>query len=89
MFKVISSSWNTKGFELNYLDVFFTFNRSIPIDLSYLGDVATKFKGIVSDRTLLAQLPFVDDINYEMDTIKEEQGSDLVDLNNVGDVNVP
>ena len=89
MFKVISSSWNTKGFELNYLDVFFTFNRSIPIDLSYLGDVATKFKGIVSDRTLLAQLPFVEDVNKEIETIKEEQGNSSVDLNNVGDVNVP
>ena len=77
MFKVISSSWNTKGFELNYLDVSFTFNRSIPIDLSYIGDVAVKLKGIVSDRTLLAQLPFVNDIEKEMETIAEEQGSNI------------
>lgn len=83
MFKVISSSWNTKGIELNYLDVFFTFKRSIPVDLSYLGDVATKFKGIVSDRTILSLLPFVEDVPYEMDTIAEEQGTTTVDLNNV------
>lgn len=77
MFKVISSSWNTKGFELNYLDVFFTFNRSIPVDLSYIGDIATKFKGIVSDRTLMSLMPFVDDVDYEMETMKEEQGDGI------------
>ena len=88
MFKVISSSWNTKGFELNYLDVFFTFNRSIPIDLSYIGDVAVKLKGIVSDRTLLAQLPFVDDIESEMQTIAEEQGNAIVDLDKIVDKKV-
>ena len=88
MFKVICSAWNTKGVPLNYLDLFFTFKRSIPVDLSYLGDVATKFKGIVSDRTLLAQLPFVEDIQYEMDTIAEEQKDDTVNLDKVVDTNV-
>ena len=83
MFKVICSAWNTKGVPLNYLDLFFTFKRSIPVDLSYLGDVATKFKGIVSDRTIFSLLPFVEDVPYEMDTIAEEQGTTNVDLDKV------
>ncbi|WP_425447751.1 phage portal protein [Dethiothermospora halolimnae] len=87
MFKVICSAWNKKGINLNYLDIYFTFNRNIPVDLQYMGEVAGKFKGTISDKTLLSLLPFIDNPDKEIDRIKEER-ADRVDLDKIGDRNV-
>jgi SPP1 family phage portal protein len=79
MWKLICSSWDKRGIKLNYIDIFFEFHRNIPIDLGYVGDTAMKLKGIVSDRTLLSIIPFVDDVDYELKTIAEEM-QDAIDL---------
>lgn len=82
MWKIICSSWDKRGIKLNYIDIFFEFHRNIPIDLLYVGDTASKLKGVVSDRTLLSIIPFVDDVDYELKTIKEEM-EDSIDLDKI------
>lgn len=71
-FKVLCSSWNVRGKKLNYWDIHTHFTRAIPKDLSYLADVVTKLKGIVSDRTLISLMPFVDDVDFEFEQREEE-----------------
>lgn len=71
-FKVLCSSWNVRGKKLNYWDIHMQFSRAIPKDLSYLADVVTKLKGIVSDRTLISLMPFVDDVDFEFEQREEE-----------------
>ena len=71
-FKVLCSSWNVRGKDLKYWDVHFQFSRAIPKDLSYLADVVTKLKGIVSDRTLISLLPFTDDVDFEFEQREAE-----------------
>lgn len=72
MFRILCSAWNIKGVGLDYLDVYFSFTRTLPIDLSYYGEVATKFKGIVADKTLLEMLPMIDDVEYELELQSKE-----------------
>ena len=81
-FKVLCSSWNVRGKDLKYWDIHFQFSRAIPKDLSYLADVVTKLKGIVSDRTLISLMPFVDDVDFEFEQREEELTSTYGQLYN-------
>lgn len=79
-FKLLCDVWRTKdNINLNYLDIFFEYNRNLPVDLQYLSEVAKNFKGIISDRTLLGQMPMIDDVDYELQLIKDEQEDSLTD----------
>lgn len=73
MFKVLCSSFETRGIHLDYLDIYYTFNRNLPNDLSYIVDVANDLQGIVSQKTILELLPVVDNVEYEIEQIKEEK----------------
>ena len=56
-----------------------------------IDDIATKvnsFRGLVSDKTLLGQIPFVDDVDEEIEAMREQKENDAqlynFDLNNEG-----
>lgn len=72
-FKVLCSAWARKNIELNYLHVFWDFKRNVPVDLIYIGDFAQKIKGVHSDRTLLSQIPYIGDVDYELDLMQQER----------------
>jgi len=72
-FKVLCSAWQKKNIDLNYLDIFWEFKRNVPIDLLYISQYASQMKGIHSDRTLLSQIPYIDDVDYEMDLMQQEK----------------
>jgi len=78
-FKVLCSAWKKKNINIDYLDIFWEFKRNIPIDLSYVAEYASRLKGIHSDQTLLAQIPYIDDVNYELDLMRQEQ-EERIDL---------
>lgn len=73
-FKLICGVMNKKELDLklDYLEIFFEFHRSLPQELLYLADVSQKFIGTISDRTRLSLMPFVDDVDYELDVMEEE-----------------
>lgn len=81
-FKVLCSAWSKKEIHINYLDIFWEFKRNLPIDLLYVADFASKLKGIHSDRTVLEQIPYIDDVDYELQLMEEEK-AELIDLDNV------
>lgn len=54
--------------------IMFTFSRSLPTDIGYLAEALPKFAPYVSDRTLMTQIPFVEDVDYEIQ-MKRLEGS--------------
>ncbi|MEI2392197.1 phage portal protein [Priestia megaterium] len=81
-FKVLCSAWKKKNVPLDYLDMHWDFKRNLPIDLSYIAEYASKLKGIQSDRTTLSQIPYIDDVDYELQLMKEESEG-VLDLDKV------
>ena len=57
--------------------IVFTFSRSLPTDIGYLADaLPLNFLPFVSKRTIINQIPFVKDPDYELDLMNLEQGQD-------------
>lgn len=82
-FKVLCSSWGKRSHTTkeDYLQVFFTFKRNIPVDLLSEAQASTQLQGQVSERTRLAALSIVDDPQYELDEmLKETEGIRAIDL---------
>lgn len=78
LFKIVCSGWEIEGLNIDYLDIFYSFKRNLPIDLLYLGEVANKFKGVVSEDTRLGLLNgVVDDIEYEKRKMKEDMEGNI------------
>lgn len=74
-FKVLCSSW-AKRFSVSkddYLQVFYTFTRNIPVDLLNEAQASAALAGLVSERTRLSALSIVDDPQYEIDEMQRER----------------
>lgn len=74
-YKVLCSSWSKRNNLGNddYLKIFFTFKRNIPVDLLNEAQATAALAGFVSERTRLAALPIVDDPQYEIDEMANER----------------
>ena len=60
-----------------FRDIKIDFKRNIPADTTAVVDMITKLNGTVSNATLLAQLPFVSDVDSELEALKEEKASNM------------
>lgn len=60
-----------------FRDIEITFKRNIPEDLTTIIAAINQLKGTVSDETLLAQLPFISDIQAELDRVKEQKFNNM------------
>ncbi|KAA6450962.1 phage portal protein [Bacillus swezeyi] len=74
-FKILFSAWGTKGkvSEDDYLKVWFGFKRNLPANILEEAQITGSLKGQVSEETRLSLLSFVDDVQYELDKMQEEQ----------------
>ena len=54
-----------------------TFTRALPKNLLEISQMVSNLKGIVSQKTLLAQIPFVEDVDEEMAAVKKESEESL------------
>lgn len=59
--------------EVDVSKVVFTFSRSLPTDIGYLADALPKLSPFLSKRTIINQIPFAKDPDYEMDLMNLEQ----------------
>jgi SPP1 family phage portal protein len=57
-------------------DIRITFTRNLPKNLVMYADMVSKLWGMVSKKTLLSQLPFIDNAGTELDQINDEEESD-------------
>ena len=60
--------------EVDVSKIVFTFSRSLPTDIGYLAEALPKLAPYVSKRTIINQIPFVKDPDYETDMMNLEQG---------------
>lgn len=70
--ELICNILNLKGSSYDFSSVSFAFSRNIPNDLNAISDVIIKLKGMVSIETLIAQLPFIEDVQAEMKRLDVE-----------------
>lgn len=61
-----------------FRDISIDFKRNIPEDYTSLIALVNSLKGTVSDATLLAQLPFIDDVNAELEQIKAQKAENMM-----------
>lgn len=66
-----------------------TFSKNLPTDYTNIIDAVVKLKGIVADETILKQIPFVEDVEAEMQKINEqaERDADLYGFKNNAGLN--
>ena len=60
-----------------FRDIDIDFKRNIPEDLTATINMINALKGSVSDATLLAQLPFINDIEAELEAIQEQKAANM------------
>lgn len=63
-----------EGFDWRAIDIIFT--RNIPSNDTDIANMVNTLKDIVSEETLLAQIPFVDDVQNELKKVKQEREED-------------
>ena len=60
-----------------FMDVDIEFKRNIPEDNTSLVNLVNALKGTVSDATLLGQLPFIDDVNEELEALQAQKEANM------------
>jgi len=65
------------GFDWRAIDIIFT--RNIPTNDADIADMINKLEGIVSNETLLAQIPFVEDVEAETERVKQQKEEEKID----------
>ena len=82
--EVICGIASLKLGESAFRDVDISFKRNIPEDTSSTINMINGLRGMVSDATLIAQLPFVTDVNAELAAIAKQKKEE-VSLYSFGD----
>ena len=60
-----------------FRDIEIEFKRNIPADEAALINMINALKGTVSDETLLSQLPFISDVQAELEKVKAQKESNM------------
>ncbi len=60
-----------------FRDIQIDFKRNIPEDNASLINMVNALKGTVSDATLLSQLPFIEDVNAELEALQAQKAANM------------
>jgi SPP1 family phage portal protein len=60
-----------EGFDWRGVDIIFT--RNVPSNDTDIANMVNTLKDIVSEETLLAQIPFVENVQDELERLKQER----------------
>lgn len=82
-FEMICNFLNLKGTSFDYTLIEPVFVRNIPRNVPEVVTEVTQLDGIVSKRTLLSQLPFVEDVDKELEELSKER--EQYDTDNFGE----
>ena len=75
--EIISGIASLKLGEAVFRDIDIDFKRNIPEDITATLNIFNALKGSVSDATLLAQLPFISDVNAELEAVQEQKAANM------------
>lgn len=60
-----------------FRDIQIEFKRNIPEDVNAVIQLVNALKGIVSDATLISQIPFVSDVNAELEALQKQKEENM------------
>lgn len=63
--------------EAVFRDINIEFKRNIPTDNTEIINLVNSLKGTISDKTLLSLLPFVDDVEEEMEALQAQKAANM------------
>ena len=75
--EIITGIASLKLGEEVFRDIEINFSRNIPVDLTSTIAVVNSLKGVVSDKTLLGQLPFISDVNAEIEALQKQKEANM------------
>lgn len=75
--EIIAGIASLKLGEEVFRDIAIDFKRNVPEDISSVVNLVNTLKGVVSDATLLEQLPFVSDVNAELKALDEQKQKNI------------
>lgn len=71
--ELICNILHLKASDTVWRDVNINFVRNLPADLTETINLVNSLKGTVSDATLLSQIPFITDVQAEIDAVREQK----------------
>ena len=71
--ELICNILNLKASEAIWRDININFVRNLPVNITETIQLVNSLKGTVSEKTLLGQLPFIDDVQAELEAVQEEK----------------
>ena len=75
--ELICNILNIKANDAVWRDININFVRNLPINITETNQLVNALKGIVSDKTLLGQLPFIDDVESELEAVQAQKESNM------------
>lgn len=85
--EVITGIASLKMGESVFRDIQISFKRNIPEDTTSIINMVNSLHGVVSDATLLAQIPFISDVNAELEAVKNQKQENM-SLYNFGSASI-
>ena len=71
--ELICNVLNLKASDAVWRDININFVRNLPVNMTETINLVNSLKGTVSDATLLSQIPFIDDVQAELEAIKQQK----------------
>ena len=75
--ELICNVLNLKAAEAICRDVHISFIRNLPVNLAETIQLVNSLQGIVSNKTLLSQIPFVSDIDAELEAVQKQKEDNM------------
>lgn len=75
--ELICNVLNLKASDAVWRDIQINFIRNLPVNITETIQLVNSLKGIVSDATLLAQLPFIDDVQAELEAVQKQKQENM------------
>lgn len=75
--ELICAMVNLKGSEALWRDMEIVIDRNIPVNDVEAANMVNTLRGLVSDKTLLSQIPFVSDVDAELEAVQEQKAESL------------
>lgn len=75
--ELICNVLNLKASEAVWRDININFVRNLPVNLTEVIQLVNALKGTVSDATLLSQIPFIKDVQAELEAVQAEKQANM------------
>ena len=75
--ELICNVLNLKAAEAIWRDVHISFIRNLPVNLAETIQLVNSLQGIVSNKTLLSQIPFVSDVDAELEAVQKQKEDNM------------